>query len=284
MPRVRSALFGKTSQMAVESLHPPAREASPAVKWLARLGMFCAGILWIAVGILAIQVAMGSGGETTDKTGALAEIGQESWGTALLVVLAIGFAGYALWRFVAGALGRKLETHEELSWPKRLWYVGRGLFYAFLCYTTVSVLTESKSSSGGEQQQAEAIFDLPAGRWLVGAIGLGLAAWGIGSLYRAISRNFKDDLHTERMSETTKRWTTVAGVVGFLARAVVFLIAAWFIVKAAVEYDPDEAIGLDGALQKLAGQDHGPFLLGVVAAGLIAYGLFYFVRGVYREV
>jgi Domain of Unknown Function (DUF1206) len=260
------------------------QEASPFVKWLARLGMFCAGLLWILVGILAIQVALGAGGETTDRTGALAEIGQESWGTALLVVIAIGFAGYALWRFIAGAMGRKLETHEDLSWPKRLWYFARGAFYAFLCYTTLAILTGSESGSSGEKEHAEAIFDLPLGRWLVAAMGLGLAGWGLGSLYRAISRNFKDDLHTEKMSETTKRWTTVAGVVGYLARGVVFLIVGWFITKAAVEYDPDEAIGLDGALQKLASQEYGPLLLGVVAAGLIAYGLFYFVRGAYREV
>jgi hypothetical protein len=266
---------------AVES---HAREASPFVKWLARLGMFCAGILWIVVGALAIQLALGAGGETTDKTGALHEIAQESWGGALLVAIAIGFAGYALWRFMVAALGRKLETNEELSWPKRLWYFVKGLFYAFLCYTTVAILVNASSGSSSEKDHVEAVFDLPAGRWLVAALGLGLAAWGVGSLYRAISRNFKDDLHTERMSETTKRWTTRAGVVGYLARAVVFLITGGFIVKAAVEYDPDEAIGLDGALQTLAHQEFGPLLLGVVAAGLIAYGLFYLVRAAYREV
>ena len=261
-----------------------AQEASPLVKWLARLGMFCAGVLWIVVGVLAIQVALSTGGETTDRTGALHQLAQESWGAILLVVIAIGFAGYALWRFLAGALGRKLETYEELSWPKRLWYFARGLFYAFLCYTTVSILVNASSGSSNEKQQTEAVFDLPGGRWIVGAIGLGLAGWGLGSLYRAVSRNFKDDLHTERMSEAAKRWTTVVGVIGYLARATVFLIAGWFIAKAAWEYDPDEAVGLDGALQKLAQQEYGPLLLGIVAAGLIAYGLFYFVRAAYREV
>jgi hypothetical protein len=261
-----------------------AEEASPFVKWLARLGMLCAGVLWILVGVLAIQVASGAGGETTDRTGALQEIAQESWGRVVLIVIAVGFAGYTLWRFVAAVLGRKLETHEELGWAKRLWYVARGSFYAFLCYTTVSILARAGSTSGGEKRQAEAVFDWPAGRWLVAALGAGLAAWGLGSAYRAVSRTFKDDLHTERMSEATKRWTTVAGVIGFLARAVVFLIAGGFIVKAAVEYDPDEAIGLDGALQKLASQDYGPLLLGATAAGLVAFGLFYFVRAAYREV
>jgi hypothetical protein len=270
--------------MSVEALQPTAQDVSPVVKWLARLGMFCAGALWIVVGVLAIQVALDAGGETTDRTGALHQIAQESWGRALLVVVAIGFAGYALWRFLAGALGRKLETNEELEWYKRLWYFARGVFYAFLCYTTVALIVRAGSSSGSEKQQTEAIFDWPGGRWIVGAIGLGIAGWGLGSAYRAISRNFKKDLHTERMSEATKRWTTVAGVIGYLARAVVFCIAGGFIVKAAVEYDADEAVGLDGALQKLASQEFGPLLLGVVAAGLIAYGLFYFVRAAYREV
>jgi Domain of Unknown Function (DUF1206) len=267
-----------------EKVTSSAQDASPVVKWLARLGMFCAGLLWIVVGILAIQVALGAGGETTDRTGALHEIAGESWGFILLVLIAVGFAGYALWRFLAGAIGRKLETHEELSWPKRLWYFARGVFYAFLCYTTVSILVGAGSGSGSEKQKAEAIFDWPGGRWLVGAIGLGLAGWGLGSVYRALSRNFKDDLHTERMSETAKRWTTRAGVVGYLARGAVFLIAGAFIIKAAVEYDPNEAIGLDGALQKLASQSYGPLLLGIVAAGLVAYGLFYFVRAAHREV
>ena len=83
---------------------------------------------------------------------------------------------------------------------------------------------------------------------------------------------------------TGKRWSTIAGVVGYLARAVVFVIAGVFIVRAAVQYDPKEAVGLDGALQKLAHQSFGPLLLGLTAAGLAAFGLFYFVRARYREV
>jgi Domain of Unknown Function (DUF1206) len=269
--------------VAVEALEP-VQNVSPFVRWLARLGMFCAGALWTVVGVLAIEVALGAGGTTTDRTGALQEIAQESWGRDLLVVIAIGFAGYALWRFLAAALGRKLETNEELEWYKRLWYLARGVFYAFLCYTTVALLVRAGSSSGSEKQQTEAVFEWPAGRWIVCAIGVGIAGWGLGSFYRAISRNFKKDLHTEQMSQATKRWTTVAGVIGYLARAVVFCVAGGFIIKAAVEYDADEAVGLDGALQKLADQEYGGLLLGVVAGGLIVYGLFYFVRAVYREV
>jgi hypothetical protein len=93
----------------------PAREVAPWIKWLARLGMVCSALLWLLVGALAVGVAVGAGGETTDRTGALHEIGKQSWGKVLLILLAVGFAGYAVWRFTAAALGRKVETNEELG-------------------------------------------------------------------------------------------------------------------------------------------------------------------------
>jgi hypothetical protein len=273
-----------TSSLPVPEPRSSATEPGPWIGWLSKLGMACAGLLHVLVGFLAIQLALGAGGEATDRTGALHEIAQQSWGAALLVVLAIGFAGYALWRFTVAVIGEKIETNDDFGWGKRLWYAARGGFYAFLCYTTVALIAGSRSGSSNEKKQAEAMFDWPAGRWIVGAIGLGLIGWGLGSAYRAVSRNFKDDLHTERMSARAERWATRVGVIGFLARAVVFSLVGVFIVRAAVQYDPREAIGLDGALQKLAHQTFGPLLLGVVAAGLVAFGLFYFVRALYREV
>jgi Domain of Unknown Function (DUF1206) len=136
----------------------PAEDVAPWIKWLARMGMFCSGILWILVGALAVGVATGAGGKTTDRTGALNQIGRYSWGSALLVAIAIGFAGYALWRFSTAAFGRKLETNEELSIWKRLWYLARGIFYAFLCYTKVAILFNAHSGSS-EKKHTEAILE-----------------------------------------------------------------------------------------------------------------------------
>jgi hypothetical protein len=252
--------------------------------WLGRLGMAAAGFLYLVIGFLAIELALGAGGKTAGRTGALRTLAGEWWGTVLLILVAVGFAGYALWRFAVAALGEKLEeSGDELSRWKRLWYVVRGVFYAFLCYTTVELLVGAHSGSSGEKGKTAAVLDWPAGRWLVGALGIGLIGWGIGSAYRGITKKFKDDLHTERMSARTERWITRAGVVGYLSRAVVYALIGVFLVRAAW-HDPDEAVGVDGALQKLADQTFGPLLLGVVAAGIIAYGLLYFVRAAYREV
>jgi hypothetical protein len=107
---------------------------------------------------------------------------------------------------------------------------------------------------------------------------------GLSNAYRAVTRKFLEDLELRKMSKREERWFTALGVFGHLARAVVFVLVGAFLVRAAYQYDPQEAIGLDGALAKLAAEPVGPLLLGAVAFGLLAYGLFCFVQARYRDV
>ena len=269
------------------------REAERGGGWyaaLARTGIVAKGISYALVGVLAIQVAIGEGGKTTSREGALATIADNAFGKVLLIVLALGFAAYALWRF-ASAFAERADDDDPSgkakNWGMRAGYVVRGLIYAGLTYAAIKILAGSGSGES-ESQKAQSttagVLDWPAGRWLVGLAGLAIIGAGAWNAYRGLSRTFEDEWRTGQMSKTERRWGGRAGAVGHLARAVVFTLIGIFITKAAVEYDPDEAIGLDGALQKLASQSYGPVLLGVVAAGLIAYGLFYFVRAAYREV
>jgi hypothetical protein len=276
---------GLSSEATIGGARKAASDRPSWLGWLGRLGMAAAGFLYCVIGFLALQLALGAGGKAADRTGALQELSGEVWGTALLIAVAVGFAGYALWRFAVAALGAKLEAGEEdLSLWKRLFYLVRGLFYAFLCFTTVELLIGWHSGSGDEKEQTAKVLDWPAGRWLVGAFGAGLICWGLGSAYRGVTKKFKEDLRTGQMSARAETWVTRTGVAGYLARAVVYALTGVFLIRAAWQYDPDEAVGLDGALQKLLDQTFGPFLLGVVAAGLFAYGILYFVRAAYREV
>jgi hypothetical protein len=114
-----------------------------------------------------------------------------------------------------------------------------------------------------------------------GAVIVGVGLW---NLYRGISRKFEDRWRTGEMGEQARKWGARAGVAGHLARAAVFTLIGIFVVKAAIEYDPQASIGLDGALRKLAQADYGPYLLGLTAVGLIAYGLYCFVDARYRDV
>ena len=247
--------------------------------------MVAQGAMYVLVGGLAIELALGLGGKTTDQRGALHTLADEWYGLAALLALAVGFAGYALWRFAVAVLGEKIESEEDVGVGKRLFYAARALLYASLCYSAVTlVLARSGEKSNTEDKATATVFDWPAGRWLVGAAGIAIVGYGLWNGYRALSRNFEKDLKVEQMSGGERRLVCAVGRAGFAARGIVFALIGIFVVKAALEYDPKEPVGLDGALQRLSEQPYGPALLGTVAAGLVAFGVFSLARARYREV
>jgi uncharacterized membrane protein YidH (DUF202 family) len=258
--------------------------------WLARVGLLAKAVSFAIVGILAIEVALGKGGKATSRQGALQTLAHHTFGTVLLVLLAIGFAGYAIWRFVQAFAEEEDEGGEKgtaKKWGKRAGYVGRGLIYAGLTFTTVKILT----GSGGQQSQnqsahktAAAILGWPAGRWIVGIVGVCIVGAGLWNAYRAVTKKFEDRWRTGEMSETERTWGGRVGVAGHFARAIVFSLIGVFVTKAAIDYNPKDAIGFDGALQKLADASYGPYILGVTAAGLICYALYCLVDARYRDV
>jgi hypothetical protein len=280
-----------------EELRHPARKARQDAQagrswysWLARIGLVAKGVSYGIVGVLAAELALGHGGEATSRQGALATLADDPLGKVLLIALAVGFAAYAIWRFVQ-AFAERADDGEATSaaktWGKRVGYIGRGAIYAGLTFTTVKLLT---GSGGGESQSEHArqgtatVLDWPAGRWIVGLAGLAIAGAGAWNLYRGLGRKFEKRWRTGEMSETERRWGGWVGIAGHLARAVVFGLIGVFFVKAAIEYDPSEAIGLDGALRKLASASYGPYLLGLTALGLICYGVYCLVDARYRDV
>ena len=123
------------------------------------------------------------------------------------------------------------------------------------------------------------VFAWPAGHWLVGAAGVVMIGVAIYQFIRGVRRKFLADSKTEQMPPAVKKWFTWLGTVGHVARAIVFGLVGFFLVKAAIDYKADEAIGLDGALAKLYDRTYGPWLLGLVAAGLIAFAIFSTSRG-----
>jgi hypothetical protein len=150
----------------------------------------------------------------------------------------------------------------------------------------VSALAGSDESGGARQEDrfTARVLDWPAGRWLMAAVGLGILGAGVFNVWRGLSTSFRKHLKLRKMSETEERVFTAFGVVGHLARGVVFGLVGFFLVRAAWHYAPREAIGLDGALAKVLRQDYGDTLLGLVASGLLAYGFYCFVEARYREV
>lgn len=250
---------------------------------LARIGLIAQGISFGLVAFLAIELAVGRGGKATDREGALRTLAADGIGRVIVFALGLGFAAYTLWRLTQVVLGHDVEGGRE-KWSKRVSSLGKAAIYGALCASAFSVLLGEKSGSNKEQKATSGILGWPGGRWIVGAIAVGVAAAAVWNLYRALSGSYKDSLKTEQMSASEVAWTTRIAFVGLMARAVVFGLIAWFFFKAAVEYEPQQARGLDGALQKLAHAPYGPVLLGVVAAGLFAFGVFCLIQARYREV
>ena len=269
------------------------RRAATGTGWyavVARAGLVAKGVSFGIVGVLAVELALGGSGKATDREGALQAVAHDWYGKVLLILLAFGFAAYATWQFVAAVAERRESddvTSEGKAWGRRGGYVGCGLIYAALTIVTIRILSGSRVQESQDEKARQATataFDLPAGRWLIGIAGLCILGAAVWNAYSAVSRRFEQRWRVAAMSSTERQWGGRAGVAGHLARAVVFGLIGIFVVKAAADFEAREAIGLDGALQKLAQQPHGPWLLGLTAAGLIAYALFCLVEGRYRDV
>jgi hypothetical protein len=265
-----------------------ARSGSGWYAVVARTGLVAKGISFGLVGALAIKLAIGSGGKATSREGALAQLSHHAFGKVALIALVIGFAAYALWRFVqAAAESSDEEDGKAKVWAKRAGYVGRGLIYAALAYSTVRLLAvggQSESQNERAHKSAAMVLGWPAGRVIVAAAGLAIVGAGLWNLYRGLATKFDDKWRTGELSPAVRKWGTRVGVVGHVARFVVFGLVGVFLVKAALDYKPKDAIGIDGALQKLAHASYGPFLLGMTAAGLVAYGVYCLVDAKLRDV
>jgi len=250
---------------------------TPWIEGLARFGYVARGVLYATVGLLALEVALGLGGATTDKEGAIAAIGAQPAGKILLLIIAVGLAGYALWGFIRALLDPLDRGTDPKGLAQRAGYLVSGFTYGALVLPTLGLLLGTRSGGGGGNQVQDSTARLlaaPFGPWLVGLMGLIAMIGGLGQFYQAYSAKFKQEFKTHEMNQTELTWATRIGRFGYAARGVVFVLGGLFLVEAARTADPQHAKGLDGTLQTLAQQPHGPWLLGIVALGLVAFGIY----------
>ena len=258
---------------------------STAFEALTRTGFVARGIIYGIIGWLAIQVATHTTPKTpTNQKGALETIEKQPLGHWLLIVVAAGLGAYAIWRFVQAYVGHGPEGGGDQSAFGRISAAASGLAYLAMCALAVSILLGSSSqSSSSPHRSASGVLGWPGGQWIVGIAGAIFVGVALYQGYKGVSRKFLEEDKTDQMGPLVKRWITISGVVGHLARMVAFGLIGVFVIKAAVDYAPKKAVGLDGALAKLAHQSYGTFLLAVVAAGLIAFGIFSIAEARYRR-
>jgi hypothetical protein len=259
---------------------------SPWVERLARLGYAARGVVYALVGILAVQTAFGArGNQRTDTRSALQMVAEQS--RALLWLLALGLFGYALWRVIEGVMDAEGKGSDLKGWAKRAGMVGSGLIYGGLAMAAVRIANGSgggSGSGGGNQAWTAELMTKPFGRWLVALIGIGVMVGGLAQIRNGWTEKFRKHLKMKEMDAHEQRLAVNTGKLGLIARGIVFLLSGWFLIQAARHFNADEARGLAGALETLARQPSGPWLLGFVALGLIAFGAYSLLLARYRRI
>ncbi|WP_406176832.1 DUF1206 domain-containing protein [Streptomyces sp. NBC_00996] len=241
----------------------------------ARAGLVARGVIYLLVGALALRIAFGDGGRPADRSGALEEISTKPFGAVLLWALGAGLVGMALWRLseaLFGAAGRDGRTART-----RLLSAVRCVFYAFVAYSVLSFAAGAGGTASGDQQSRDVTaraLERPAGQWIVGMAGAGAVVVGICIAVGAVLRKYREQLKLGEMSRQVRRAVDTTGVAGGVARGLVFATAGAFAVRAAVDYEPDRAKGVDDTLRSFSETPLGPWLLACVAVGLVLFGAF----------
>jgi hypothetical protein len=260
----------------------------PYTKRLARFGFYTKGFLFIVIGILAVLVATGQkGGELADPSGALETIAGARYGKWLLIIFIVGAIGHGLWNVLRGAADVDNAGGGWQGIFKRGIAVGTGVFYLGLAYTAGSIImTEQITDRNGEIPRtfAAILLALPLGASLMFLIGLGIVGAGIHECYSGVTGKYKENFRLFTAENSERRFITLLGVLSFTARALLLALIGYFFMTAAINHNPNDAAGLDGALAALAQTYYGKTLLFVTATGLICHGVLSLYEARYRRI
>lgn len=258
------------------------------IEKLARFGYATKGMVYGLIGLLAVMAAFGnSNGKTTDINGALRTIAAQPFGRFLLILVAVGLVGYVLWRFVEAIKDPDHKGSDFKGIATRGGYILSGLIYASLAFNAALLAMGSNDAGGGggstERTWTARVLSQPFGQWLIATLGALIIGLGLYMLYQAYKTKFQKKLNLAELDQKQEKLVINVCRFGIAARGVIFMMLGFFLIQAARQYDPSEVEGLDGALQTLARQPYGQFLLGVAAFGLVAYGIYMIVQARYRR-
>lgn len=278
-----------TAPSPVRDAQRTARSAagSRGMTMFARLGYAAKGVVYLIIGGLAAKLAIGQGGSATDQKGALQTIYEQPFGKFLLAVVAIGLLGFALWSFIQAIYDTEGKGRKAKGIIGRIGYAAVGIGYGVTAYGAFSLVAGTgsggKGSTASTQDWTAQLLKLPFGQALVVIVGLIVLGVALYLYSKAANGKFRNKLNLASVSTQVRKFLVYLGRLGYAALGVVFTIVGIFMIVAAVQFNSQQAKGLDTALKELLHLPFGPFLLGIVALGLIAYGAYSFVEARYRR-
>jgi hypothetical protein len=257
---------------------------SKPLEMVARAGFVAYGIIHLVFAWVALQVAFGNSNQESDQSGALQTLAGNGFGKFLLVLIVVGMIGLAVWQAFEAAIGES-GPQDKTAVAERVVSGVRAVLYLSMAWYAINVLRGANSSMAQNQESKSAgLMGHSGGRWLVGLAGVVVLGVGIGIFVYGVTKKFLKHLNTGQMKPSVRKTTTRLGIGGYAAKGVAYAIAGVLVVVAAVTYDPDKARGLDAALKTLAGHGWGVWLLGLIAVGIAAFGVYCFSQAKYRKV
>jgi len=247
------------------------------VEKIRTIGLFTKGIIYGLIGILALLAALGVGGQAAGTSGVLNFLREQPFGRFLVILIGIGLAGYAIWRIYQALVDPTNEGDDKTGTAKRIGYFVSGAIYGTL---GVSILTSNGSSSGSGSKQSWAswLLNQDYGQTLMIVLAIILLGVSIYKIYKGLSKKFLEDVR-DRGRVTHQKLLERSGMVGISARGVAFGIFAYFVYRTAVNNNPGAVGGMEGMFDFLQNQSGGTFLVGLMAVGLLAYGIYQFYLG-----
>jgi hypothetical protein len=253
------------------------------IGWLGRIGFAAQGTCFAIIAVLALSLAFGQRGRLTDPRGAFIVLADGGWTRVLLVLLAVGFGGYSIWRLAQSVFDRGGMGTSLGGIGRRAIQFGQAVLYALLTVAAVRVLVGAPGH-GSARRAAAGILGWPGGPEIIGTVGVAVGVVAAVNVYWGLSRRFTESLRMEELDPRTERLVQLVATFGFVALGFVLGVIAWFLLKAAVDFNAGKVVSLGGAMSRLAVADYGKWLLTATAAGLLAYGTFGLLQARYHRV
>jgi hypothetical protein len=243
-----------------------------------RAGLVAYGVVHLLIAWLAVQLAFGEKADSASNSGALSYLAEQPLGKVLVWLIAVGMLFLVVWRLLEFAFGFREESDDTKRWRKRATSLGKAVIYGAIGFSAVQTATGSGGGGGGTDSTTAKLMDLPAGQWIVGAVGLAVIAYGGSLAYRGWTEKFREHLDAQGQSGKDGSAYVTLGKAGYIAKGIAIAIVGGLFGYAAVTHDPKKSGGLDQALQTVLEQPFGQALLVAIAIGIAAYGAFCFAR------
>ena len=269
--------------------------ASDAPGWLialAKFGYAARGVVYVVIGALALMLAFGMGGDTVGSKGAIRTILGWPAGTLILWAMVLGLVGYSVWRFLQAILDADHHGTDAKGLVVRAGLLVSAITHGLLAFWAGSVAvsgTSSGSSSsgggsgggGGSEGLVAMMLGWPFGKWIVAIAGLCIIGAGVAHAIKAFKEKYEDRFVIDPSTMKKIEWICKFGLI---ARSVVFAIVGGMFLYAAWTQDPKEAGGVAAVLRETSEQSFGWVLMGIIAAGLLCFGLYSIFEAIYRRI